>query len=63
MSLFERLQFALGAGHRPLFCLGKAGFENLQTMEAQILANGGESERIDQLCLWIANRAASKSRR
>ena len=47
-------QFALGAGRRPFFCLGKAGFENLQTMEVQILANGSESERINQLCLWMA---------
>jgi hypothetical protein len=47
-------QFALGAGWRPFFCLGKTGFENLQTMEVQILANSGESERINQLCLRMA---------
>ena len=40
-------QFALGAGPRPFFCLGKTSFENLQAMEVQILANGSESERID----------------
>jgi hypothetical protein len=45
-------QFALRAGRRPFFYLGKAGFANggfanLQTMEVQILANGGESERIN----------------
>ena len=44
-------EFALGAGRRPFFCLCKAGFENLQIMEVQILANGGESERINQL--WL----------
>ena len=32
-------QFALGAGRPPFFCLGKTGFENLQTMQVQILAN------------------------
>ena len=32
-------QFALGAGQRPFFYLGEAGFENLQIMEVQILAN------------------------
>lgn len=47
-------QFALGAGRRPFFCLGKGSFENLQSMEVQILANGSESERIDQLWLWMA---------
>jgi hypothetical protein len=47
-------QFPLGAGRRPFFCLGKAGFENLQTVEVQILANDGESERINQLCLRMA---------
>ena len=47
-------QFALGAGRQPFRCLGQAGFENLQTMEVQILANGRESECIDQLCLWMA---------
>ena len=47
-------QFALGTGRRPFFCLGKTGFENLQTIQVQILANSGESERINQLCLWMA---------
>jgi len=34
------VQFALGAGQAPFFGLGKAGFENLHTMEVQILAKG-----------------------
>jgi hypothetical protein len=52
--------FALGAGRRPFFCLGKAGFENLQTMEVQILTNGGESERINQLWLWMAKAPVTR---
>ena len=47
-------EFALGSGRLPFFCLGKAGFKELQTMEVQILANGGQSERINQLWLWMA---------
>ena len=46
-------QFALGAGRWPFRCLGLASFENLQTMEVQIFADGRESECIDQLCLWM----------
>ena len=55
-------EFAFCAARRPLFCLAQAGFENLQTMEVQILANSGESERINQLCLWIAEGQITQRR-